>query len=259
MVFLSLVIAFPALAVHTTKPTPPKPPEEPALPEINGLYTVPDRPNMLLRVIAHPEKPKKPNHRDPVSMPVCTADNDSGAIVGAAGWHLKNGTTTYRVNYSTIPYSVGPAAAKEAFANSFAAWDSLVDGVTVVEGPVTNARRARFDGQNAIFFGRLSASTIGVTYIWYYLATGEVAEVDTAYNSRFSWSYTPYTESACGNSNSFDLQNIGTHEKGHWFGLDDEYDASYSDNTMYGYGDVGELKKDTLTTGDKAGLSAIYP
>jgi len=45
---------------------------------------------------------------------------------------------------------------------------------------------------------------------------------------------------------------------GHWFGLDDVYDTSYRDATMYGYGSKWEVKKTTLTTGDKAGTFAIY-
>jgi len=212
---------------------------------------------MLLRVIAHPQKP---NHRTQATKPVCTPDNGSSAVVASAGWHLKGGTTTYRVNYSTVPSSVATVA-KEIFEKSFSTWDSLVGDVGIVEGVPTAVKRARFDSQNAIFFGRLSSSSIGVTYIWYYPSTGEVVEVDTVYNSRYNWSYTPYdgTGSPCGNANSYDLQNIATHEDGHWFGLDDQYDPAYVDNTMYGYGDTGELKKDTLTTGDKSGLSAIYP
>ena len=41
-------------------------------------------------------------------------------------------------------------------------------------------------------------------------------------------------------------------------GLADEYTQEYADNTMFGYGSKGETKKNTLTTGDKTGLTAIY-
>jgi hypothetical protein len=37
------------------------------------------------------------------------------------------------------------------------------------------------------------------------------------------------------------------------------YDAAtHGNNTMYGYGARGETKKNTATTGDLLGLSAIY-
>jgi hypothetical protein len=50
-----------------------------------------------------------------------------------------------------------------------------------------------------------------------------------------------------------------THEQGHWLGLDDVYTTAYVNNTMYGTGSRGDLKPDTLTTGDVAGAAAIYP
>ena len=48
------------------------------------------------------------------------------------------------------------------------------------------------------------------------------------------------------------------HELGHTFGLNDMYDASYADHTMYGYGSRGETKKNTLTAGDAASVNALY-
>ena len=63
----------------------------------------------------------------------------------------------------------------------------------------------------------------------------------------------------CAYIESYDAQNILTHEIGHWFGLDDEYDATnYQNATMYGYGSKTEVKKNTLTDGDINGLRAIY-
>jgi hypothetical protein len=49
-----------------------------------------------------------------------------------------------------------------------------------------------------------------------------------------------------------------THELGHWFGMDDVYDAKYSANTMFGYGGKGQTFADTLTTGDIIGVQALY-
>ena len=45
---------------------------------------------------------------------------------------------------------------------------------------------------------------------------------------------------------------------GHIFGLDDLYDSGDQDLTMYGYGDRGELKKDTLGDGDTLGMREMY-
>lgn len=40
-------------------------------------------------------------------------------------------------------------------------------------------------------------------------------------------------------------------------GLDDLYEDPQQDLTMYGYGDKGELKKDTLGRGDQLGIDAL--
>ncbi len=56
-----------------------------------------------------------------------------------------------------------------------------------------------------------------------------------------------------------DIQNIGTHEIGHFMGLSDLYSAGDSEKTMYGYGSAGETKKRTLDSDDELGLSYLYP
>ena len=54
------------------------------------------------------------------------------------------------------------------------------------------------------------------------------------------------------------LDALLTHELGHSMGLNDEYDTTYVDNTMFGYGSMTETKKDTLTTGDIIGVKSLY-
>ena len=61
-----------------------------------------------------------------------------------------------------------------------------------------------------------------------------------------------------GVASTYDLQDIATHEAGHTLMLNDLYDPSDADLTMYGYGSYAELKKDTLGLGDYLGLNAIY-
>jgi len=58
-----------------------------------------------------------------------------------------------------------------------------------------------------------------------------------------------------------DVQNIMTHEAGHWLMLEDLYEniTLYTEQTMYGFASEWELKKRSLESGDEAGIKKIYP
>lgn len=241
-----------ASPVFAAKPVslPATVPILPDFPEVSGIYSDPTHPNLLVRVFVHPEKPTR--NLDPVCI-----NDDSSAITGPVGWVLPSGSWTYHVNSSSAPSSIRSNVGT-IVSTSFASWNQALGGSsskpTLVEGSSTSINRSRYDGQNVIAWGRTSRSALAVTYTWYYPSTGFAAEEDTIVNSRVSWSWSP----TCG-ANSYDAQNVLTHEFGHWYGLNDEYTTPYLENTMYGYASKGETKKDTLTTGDAQGLQTLYP
>jgi len=69
---------------------------------------------------------------------------------------------------------------------------------------------------------------------------------------------TYYGWSLSGEAGKMDVQNIMTHELGHFCGIADLYnDADYW-LTMYGDGDFGQTDKRTLGLGDILGLRAFY-
>ena len=228
------------------------------IPEKNGTYNVPGRPDLKVRVFIHnakPAKPGKPAPQPPV-LECGLPDPDSSSTVSAAGWYLP-ASFTYNLNPNNVPALVGSANWQIIADNSFNVWDSEVSQVSVTQGENTNISRKALDGKNIVAWGQASASVLGVTYIWYYSATGEVVEVDTIMNKKFVWTWSEGV-STCAYTDSYDAQNILTHEIGHWFGLDDEYTLEYTNNTMYGYGFKKDAKGDTLTWGDTEGVQAIY-
>ncbi len=225
------------------------------IPEIDGIYDVPGHPEMKVRVFTHKAKP------GPVPQPtlVCgLPDADSFALIGKTGWKLPS-SWTYYINSGSMPSSINGSLAEIA-AQSFKSWTDVAN-VTISNVGTTTVGRKGFDGKNIITWGTASGSALAVTYTWYYTSTGEVAEVDTIMNKKFTWTWSDpdvWTDPACAYSNSYDAQNILTHELGHWFGLNDHYTADYANATMFGYGSKQETKKDTLTTGDIYGIQAIY-
>jgi len=142
-------------------------------------------------------------------------------------------------------------------------WEDAADGVVDGGGPdivgtasTTGSRlRADYgypDGKNEVYFARLSRGTIAVTVVWYTF-TGSIVEVDQVFNNRFAWS-----AEAGGVAGKMDLDNIATHENGHLFGLDDQYDSSCAAVTMYGYADYGEITKRDLDQPDITGIDNLY-
>jgi len=221
-------------------------PEDWEPPEKNGVYDVPGKKNLKVRVFVH-EPPIKS-----AATINCQPDNDSNNPVDPAGWRLPE-NWTYYVN-PNVPSSIA-SNLTTIVENAFNAWRiPLAEKVNFIKGGTTTIGVKKLDGKNIIAWGRISGSALGVTYTWYNPTTGLAVETDTIMNLKYPWGW---STTQC-NSNYYDAQNILTHELGHWVGLDDEYALNYVDNTMYGYGAKGEIKKDTLTKGDIAGVNSIY-
>jgi hypothetical protein len=186
---------------------------------------------------------------DTIAQPPGTPGTDSYNEFIYSGIKWKAGTTvTYSVNMNNAP-----AGAKEAIGAAFETWDLAVkielfsDNV----GTVSKATGNKYDGVNAISWGRLKPGIIAQTTTWYNRNTKEIMEIGMVFNSGYLWTIG-------GSSNSFDVQDIATHEAGHTLMLLDLYDDAASALTMYGYGDFGETYARTLGAGDESGIRYIY-
>jgi len=112
------------------------------------------------------------------------------------------------------------------------------------------------NGKNEVTFAPINSNgVIAVTYIWGVFrgltSQRQLTEWDQIYSTNFNWSST-------GDLTKMDFENIATHELGHAVGMDDLYNTSCSDQTMYGYANVGQFNKQTLESGDIAGISLLY-
>src|SRR5690606_24022962 len=85
--------------------------------------------------------------------------------------------------------------------------------------------------------------------------TGEILDVDMEINER-QGPFAICPPEGCPGMERVDLENVVTHELGHYFGLAHSADP---DATMYAFSVAGETIKRDLADDDIAGICEIYP
>lgn len=129
-------------------------------------------------------------------------------------------------------------------------WNDVAESYFEFQYLGSSSRMApNLDGYNVLSWGSTGGS-IATTYIWY--IGGTIIECDMEFEDGYNWGTN-------GALNLMDVQNIATHEFGHFLLLLDLYDSADREKTMYGYASYGETKKRTLDPDDIAGISYIYP
>jgi hypothetical protein len=115
-----------------------------------------------------------------------------------------------------------------------------------------------------------SPVAFAVTLAWHLESTGEIVDVDMEINEgRGEWTIceaggcidegSTCPPEGCGRDGGpVDLQNVVTHELGHYLGIGHTTSA-HPDATMYASAQFGELTMRDLSTDDIAGLCEAYP
>ena len=98
-------------------------------------------------------------------------------------------------------------------------------------------------------YGNMGASTLAVCTWWFNATTNYISDSDIGFNGvDFTWGTT-------GAAGVYDIQNIATHEIGHFLGLTH---PTGTETTMYASAAIGETKKRTLDQDDIDGVTALY-
>ena len=212
-------------------------------------------------VFIHYKAPAKPDWAGPKEPKV---DEGYKLFRGGVKWSNGDLPVAYLVNTGSIPSGVDPSIAFGEICAAFEEWDTntskeLYNGTV----GVTETAGAHKDGDNTIAWVYIGSSNIiAVTTFWYYVNTKELIEFDIELNTQFEWGVNGVgvteANTALGNPSFMDIRNITTHESGHTLVLNDLYEGQYTQMTMYGYSDYGEVKKISLELGDVAGLQKLY-
>lgn len=157
----------------------------------------------------------------------------------------------------------GRADIAEAIERSFRNWRD-VPGVrfdVIAMGCVRGVQDGN-DGINSVHFVTadwpFGASAIAVTRNYYYASgarAGIILDTDILLNAE------NYTFATDGSATSQDVENVITHEVGHFFGLGHEGPGPSFDieATMFAFASPGETLKRTLAPHDIAGIRDAYP
>ncbi len=211
--------------------------------------------------IVHPKKsPAKPSWAGGAGGTKCYGFFAKGAKWKSVEPWIVNPSNTSGLSTSFVLSNLGFDIDK---------WEDATDGVVgniagvniLGDGSSTSsiivADTVTPDGNNEVYFADISSSsTIAVTIIWGIfggpISGRELVEWDQVYDDvDFNWS-------GSGQAGKMDFENIATHELGHSVGLSDLYNSDCSEQTMYGYAGTGEIKKQTLESGDITGISTLY-
>lgn len=157
---------------------------------------------------------------------------------------------TYLINNSVSSWSSKLKAGTSTWTNSGSKFVFTYGGTTS-----TGASWTMYDSKHVMTKQKLEGAqwegVLAVNGVWYDTSTKRIYDSDITFNTKYPWS-------TSGASNAYDVQNIGTHEQGHCLQLGDLYNSSDREKTMYGYGAMGETKKQTLHSDDIAGIKKIY-
>ncbi len=156
-----------------------------------------------------------------------------------------------KINDGSIP--IDAISAINAIERSFATWNGVKNpslGLTVI--PNDGANGPDDDGKHTVGWVRIvPRNVLAATWVW--ATGGTVTDVDIFFNLFHKWEVL----GGCGGS-KFDVEAICTHEAGHLIGLGHLSDDCKT-ATMYPSASKGEIKKQTLTEGDRDGAIENAP
>jgi len=159
-------------------------------------------------------------------------------------WLHSNEPVKYKINTTGAP-----AGAITAIDAAFTTWQNASYSWITFDNDGTGNYTFQEDNINSLSWGyAFGAVAASANYDYY-----PITEKDIVFESSLNWSTSTPPQSNC-----FDVQNIATHEIGHWLRLKDLYAVADNEKTMYGYSEPEETKKRSLTTDDINGIRYIY-
>lgn len=172
-------------------------------------------------------------------------------------WH--RGSATVYLDASVSRLGEG---ASEAIQNAFGAW--LGSGVPLpqltIDSSAQNHLVAKRDGKNAVLVGPITVPgherDLAVTMSYWDEDGGGLLEADIIINSRYQFQALQSDDDGRCSAPTYDLQNVLTHEVGHFLGLGEDFDEHQA--TMFASSKTCETHKRSLESTDTEAATRLY-
>jgi MYXO-CTERM domain-containing protein len=155
------------------------------------------------------------------------------------------------VDASLVPHLPGAADAVRA---AFATWVDAGMPMKLHLKPAADKAVLAYDGRNVVTWEaagwKYTKEVVAMTVSLHKAKAATLTEADIVLNGHDSWTTSPAPGDA-----AFDIQNVLTHEVGHFLGMGHE--PAIPEATMYPYTPAGETSKRQLHPDDVAGVSAL--
>lgn len=179
----------------------------------------------------------------------------------SAGLFWPGGSSTGIVFQAVGSADVPDDSDEVAVRNAIAAWNALEGSNFTLVEDTSDSTQARTDwqtdslhlvwfdedGSSGYFPG--SSGVVALTPLWFF-SNGSISDADVIFNGK-NFAFT--TE---GQPGRFDIQDVATHELGHFLGLDH---SGFTGASMYPYVDPAVILHRSLALDDRNGLRSIYP
>lgn len=199
--------------------------------------------------------------RSPPPLVSFSTDSCFGVYALGAKWRT---TENYYVNANNVQ-GLGSAFVYTTVTNAINTWNNAIasysNGFKPYGSRIATSIAPNTDstnGKNEWGFGSIAESgVIAFTNVWGVFSGPEDSRQLFEWDQLYDQFDYPWGDGSA-DSNLMDLLQICVHEMGHASGLTDQYDASCSEQTMFGYATKGESKKRSLNSGDINGICTLY-
>lgn len=193
-------------------------------------------------------------------------------VSGRAGLRTTPSGADERWGGAPITITIDPSlaaltdTAKDAIEHAFGAWEAGDATLPPISFDVSSTPgEAVQDGVNRLIYGPITVAgheeDLAVTIGYAEASTGALIEADTIFNNAYDWTTLDPSDAKNGQDEDecrhrYDLQNVATHEAGHFFGLGE--DTEDKTTTMYFSSRACQTSKRQLTQADIAVVSGLY-